>query len=315
MNGSLKNNLESARFIKDFAHEEKIDLSGRIDKPLEGVLSRVDAIVDKMKLENQQWLEEKTQAHGMRDYLASIGQEDIEAAYKQGLRRCVVQYYRLYKRQSAEELDKFSEENFIRELVSAYTYDFILLLRASKNHQATPIKGLEIAKEAYHHNPSVLKNLTEKYPDFSIHTITYAAAHYPTKSESFLDNLRKVLPELREQFPDIPESIIAHHALAHPQQEKAEQALRNIESRATSLQTVHAGFSRQLIMHVLNTYAKNPESFFKKAAKQKVKRIIPNISINDLVRLENFIANPKYSFTLKTAKKGGLYVALEQERK
>lgn len=65
----------------------------------------------------------------------------------------------------------------------------------------------------------------------------------------------------------------------------------------------------------LPTIEKKPRKLFKKVAKQKVKGIIPNISVNDLVRLENLIKDPKYSFTLKTAKKGGLYVALEQERK
>lgn len=71
-------------------------------------------------------------------------------------------------------------------------------------------------------------------------------------------------------------------------------------------------FLRDMQLPIIET---KPRKMFKKTARQKVKNIIPNISVNDLVRLENFIANPKYSFTLKTGRKGGLYVALEQERK
>jgi hypothetical protein len=38
-------------------------------------------------------------------------------------------------------------------------------------------------------------------------------------------------------------------------------------------------------------------------------------SIGDLIRLDNLLANPKYSFSFKEARKGGLDVAFKQEQK
>ncbi len=40
-----------------------------------------------------------------------------------------------------------------------------------------------------------------------------------------------------------------------------------------------------------------------------------SFSIAELVKLEGLLANPKYSFTFKSTKKGGLNVAFEQEQK
>ncbi len=39
------------------------------------------------------------------------------------------------------------------------------------------------------------------------------------------------------------------------------------------------------------------------------------VSISDLVKFEGFFANPKYSLSFKSAKKGGLDVAFKQEQK
>lgn len=39
------------------------------------------------------------------------------------------------------------------------------------------------------------------------------------------------------------------------------------------------------------------------------------VSFSDLIKLEGILANPKYSFSIKTQKKGALYVAVEQKQK
>lgn len=49
--------------------------------------------------------------------------------------------------------------------------------------------------------------------------------------------------------------------------------------------------------------------------KLEKKIIVPGFAIKDLVRLEGLITNPKYSFSLKSGKKGALNVAFEQIQK
>src|SRR3989344_1824575 len=54
-------------------------------------------------------------------------------------------------------------------------------------------------------------------------------------------------------------------------------------------------------------------SLFNKALrKQEIKIPAKSFGIKDLIKLKDFIHNPKYTLSLKPDKKGGLYVALEQ---
>ena len=63
-------------------------------------------------------------------------------------------------------------------------------------------------------------------------------------------------------------------------------------------------------------FEKSHKKVLKKApAKQEKETHKASVSIGDLIRLEGLITSPKYSFSLKSAKKGGLYVALEQVQK
>lgn len=55
--------------------------------------------------------------------------------------------------------------------------------------------------------------------------------------------------------------------------------------------------------------------FSKSPAKQEKKVTKTTIALGDLVRLEGLIANPKFSFSIKSGRKGGLNVAVEQNQK
>ncbi len=66
----------------------------------------------------------------------------------------------------------------------------------------------------------------------------------------------------------------------------------------------------------LPVFEKKKIALFNKAtAKKQTKKQIPNFSIKDLVKLETLIADPNYSFSMKSARKGGLNVAVEQNQK
>ncbi len=66
----------------------------------------------------------------------------------------------------------------------------------------------------------------------------------------------------------------------------------------------------------LPVFEKKQSKIFKKApAKKEAPRLIPNFGIHDLVRLENFINNPNYTFSLKPGKKGGMNVIFDQIKK
>lgn len=53
----------------------------------------------------------------------------------------------------------------------------------------------------------------------------------------------------------------------------------------------------------------------KSTTKEKVKTTSASITLGDLVRLEGLLADPGYSFSIKSQKKGALNVAIEQNQK
>ncbi len=52
----------------------------------------------------------------------------------------------------------------------------------------------------------------------------------------------------------------------------------------------------------------------KSSAKKKQPVLSLPVSIGDLIRIERLLANPKYSFSITSKKKGGLHVAFEQKQ-
>lgn len=66
----------------------------------------------------------------------------------------------------------------------------------------------------------------------------------------------------------------------------------------------------------LPIFEKKPIKLFKeKTVKKEVRDTLPNFAMSDFMKLENLIASPSYSLSIKTAKKGGLNVAFEQVKK
>jgi len=65
----------------------------------------------------------------------------------------------------------------------------------------------------------------------------------------------------------------------------------------------------------LPVFKSDKRKIYSKSPAKQEKKAKLNPSLGDLVRLEEFIANPKYSFSIKSGRKGGLNVAVEQNQK
>ena len=65
----------------------------------------------------------------------------------------------------------------------------------------------------------------------------------------------------------------------------------------------------------LPKFEKKKHALFKKAIKEEKQKVLPALSVADLLKLDDLVTNPKYNFTLKNSAKGGFYVAFEQEQK
>lgn len=66
----------------------------------------------------------------------------------------------------------------------------------------------------------------------------------------------------------------------------------------------------------LPLFEKKQRKLFKKAeSKEEIKAKSPSFTISQLIKLEGMLANPLYSLSLRSNKKGGFNVALEQTQK
>lgn len=66
---------------------------------------------------------------------------------------------------------------------------------------------------------------------------------------------------------------------------------------------------------VVPIFKEKPKKLFTRANATQQEKTTPTIVLADLARLENFVTNPKVSFSIRTGRKGGLNVAIEQNQK
>ncbi|MCL4354812.1 hypothetical protein M1349_05115 [Patescibacteria group bacterium] len=69
------------------------------------------------------------------------------------------------------------------------------------------------------------------------------------------------------------------------------------------------------VMDLPNLERKNGKLFKKTAAKKTVKIKSAKLTLEEIIKLEHVISNPKYSLSFRAGKKGGLNVAFDQIQK
>jgi hypothetical protein len=239
----VKEIVKHHRFLKEFAREEEIELAGRAGKELEEILNRADQVLDKLYLQNREWIEEKIRSLG---YLADIPRESIEDYYKRGLATYLRQEYRLIKAASPEETTKLEEEGYLSDAIFAYTFDFLRTLRVCKRLGISPSQSLDMARFSYRFNPDILTKLLNQFPDFEKYILIRACVGH-SDPEEFLSGLRKKLPELERQFPEFERSVIIDACLGYSD---PEEFLSGLRKKLPELERQFPEFGRSVIIYV-----------------------------------------------------------------
>lgn len=65
----------------------------------------------------------------------------------------------------------------------------------------------------------------------------------------------------------------------------------------------------------LPVFKKRQIKLFPKKKISEVKTESPNVSIAQLVQLQDYVANPKFTLSIRSSKRGGVHVAFEQNKK
>ena len=221
-NFSVRSAIKVSREIKNQSKENNTVVRGRRGKNIEQIQADVGQILGVVMSENQDWINE--QKNKIQNIIPDINDEELFGTFERGLMTFFKQQYRLFTQDqqtsSTHELkiipDILKDKEYIRQQITAYTFDFIQLLKKSIKEGMTSRQALEAASLAYRHNPNIFRELTIKYPDATEMAIDAAIIGYPSKSEKFLEGYRQRVAELSSKYPEIDKWVINFVAVAHP---------------------------------------------------------------------------------------------------
>ena len=260
--------LRKSRNIKKAGIEEKIPIGGAIGFELEELLSLTTSIVDRMRNENRDQIEQ--QMAQLNSYLSPLTERDINEAYARGLNNSVKLNYRLHRRLSPERIEELRQEDNIRSIISTFTFDFGYSLRMSKRLEVKPSRALAIAERSYRINPQILINLSSEFPEFKPYVITHAAVYYPMNSHEFLITAQATIKDLVRKFPKTEIELLTYVAVNFPT--KAEEYLHELEKLIPKLTNQFSEFSPVDVKLAVIHHSRNPEGFLK-TAKKKYKEL------------------------------------------
>ncbi len=222
---SVRSAIKTSRNIKEESRDNNTIVRGKRGKNIEKVQANVSKELIDVLSENQDWIDE--QKHKIRGILTGIDENEVFQAFKDGLMIFFKQQYRLLtqdqktsSRHSKAIPNVLEDQEYIREQIIAYTFDFIQLLKASIKEGMTPTQALEIASLSYHHNPDVLRELTKKYPEVNEIVINQAIIRYPSNPEKFINYYINKVVELSFKYPDVDQwaiNLVALHHTSNPE--------------------------------------------------------------------------------------------------
>ncbi|MDO8486717.1 MAG: hypothetical protein Q7S45_00260 [Candidatus Curtissbacteria bacterium] len=205
--------VRARRSIKDVAHESDISLGGSRGKKLDAILDTSEQILSSLRSEHADWIDQKRAM--LSSYLLGTEPEALEETFSSGLATTVVQEFRTL-RGTREKVNKLEEPDYLKDVISAYAFDFFRSLRLSEKMGINPNTALDVARLSYHLNPNKMLGLFKKYPDTNPGVITHAAMHNPKNPDAFIDNFNLEVERLTVKYPDTNPGVIAHAAMGYP---------------------------------------------------------------------------------------------------
>ncbi len=211
---SRRDGLKRSRFIKELAKSEKIGMGGRLGKGLESVIFQADLLLSDLEEENGNFIEK--QRESLKGYFKGVSEDEIRQSYTKGLESFLKQQYRLVRKISPNELSQFQDQEYLKDTIQDYSFDFFLSLHTAKRLNLSPLKALEIAALSYRCNPLDLLKLVKQFPDFELGVTIIPTVLSYVDPESFLRKAQQIIPKLKEQFPGFETWIIVKAAVGHP---------------------------------------------------------------------------------------------------
>ncbi len=255
---SPKEAIKNSQFIKEFAQSENLKLSGGTPKEFTRIELDAQELLKQVQSENKEWVEEKLAP--LNDYLSEIDEQVLEANFQDGFRLYLKNIYYLFRKVSPQEIAKMEDENYLREVIFTYFFNFIQTVKKMSKDNVAPNTAIEIAKKSYRFNPNDFRKYQNAFPEMETWVILHAMKVY-AEPENFMQDVEIKKTELAQDFPDFEDWIIMRAVVNYPT--KSKDYLRNIEKKLPELKKKYPDFSDNNIIYILAVCTTSPEKKLK----------------------------------------------------
>jgi len=295
---SLRGFMQKARDNRKHADKVNAGTKGSSSYVLDEMTEKTFNEANKLYEQNTDWINSKLDS--IRQSFPEIEDDKVKQNFLDGLRLHIRRIYRTYKKDSPDNLDELNDLQCLRDLIAAYTAEYILLLRQAQKTTESPNMVLAIAKTAHFLTISDCKSLVSKYAELKDSTINIAIINHSTGPEAFLDNVIAAITRLMEdeRYANLGDSTINTAAIYHPTGPEA--FLDNVLETIAKLKNDNR--YRRLKGNIINVAAishpTNPEAFLNKVLETitKLRNDDRYCSLEDWIinkAATNYPTNPK----------------------
>lgn len=270
-----KSAIAHSRFIKEFADEENIGLKGNWGAELEDILPRVQEITSELELKNPEFINRQREKFG--EYLADIPESRVRKVYDSGLAISFKLQYRLLNRISPDEVENLKDDDYIKNSVIAYTFDFFRALKIAQTLDIAPQTGLDLAQKAYRVNPNTVLELIDQFPELPLWIAVRAITQH-SRPGDYLAKLTKTVDDLGPEFSDFPRSDLVRAAMQRP--DNTVQFLKEVRGKINELQPKFPEFTHPIFVYAAMHHTQDTEQFLERTrgAINKLSEEFPEIT-------------------------------------
>jgi hypothetical protein len=274
-NFGIQSHIKESRKIKQKSKEHNVVLEGNPGENVYQINDYVGQVLSEMLVKNKVWVD--VQMKKGLEMLPDVSEAELQGAFRFGLSSFFKQQYKLFTadQKTRERVipEILKNDDYIKQQIAAYTFDFIQVLKSAKDDGMTSREVLETAQLAHRHNPDAITSLTARYPDVEKSVIRRALIGYSRNPEAFIDNFIAEVKNLKSKYPAVAEWIINTAALKNQRTRKnpngpesfIDSYIERIAKLYKKYGTVDPGVLRNIAVH--NT--KNPDEFVDTYIKKK----------------------------------------------
>ncbi len=248
---SIRKGIRTSQDIKKRARQDEIPLFGNPGKNINQIKGEVAMELSVVMSENQEWINE--QKEKIKKLFPDLNDTELLKSFEDGLMTFFKQQYRLFTYDPdtrKREIPLILQNKiYIQEQITAFTFDFIQLLKSAQKMGMTSKQAIEVAKLSCHYDPDILRKLKAKYPDIGKWVINHAIIGYPSNPGKLIDDFIENTKKFEVKYPDVFPYVIKYAVLRQPT--APETFIKSFIKRRDELYLIYPAVAKGII----NQYA------------------------------------------------------------